>query len=189
MIPRRMWATCPASLRGRTRKFAGRVRGFAGALWKFLGLGDSHDHSCGYRFRLDIAVLPQPLHPALERSRIESGLFLDLAITDGRAAQHPADIAVLMRLPENQPSVEPNRRTHSCVVPQFEEHASQPRVEILASHRWSHRRAAAFSGARIGNIRRQNFPERIFSTPRSTERALPHSRAASDRESPASTPA
>jgi hypothetical protein len=43
------------------------------------------------------------VHPALERTNVESRFFLDFAIADRRAAQDPADPTLLVRLPEHQP--------------------------------------------------------------------------------------
>lgn len=125
---------CPATLRDTLRKFAYPLRKPAASLWKFLGLGDSDDDPRRRCLRFDIALLPKRLHPPLERAAIESGLFLDFAVADGRAAQYPADRPLLMRLPEHQPAVEPDRRAHSFVVPRLEKDATQPGAEVFAPH-------------------------------------------------------
>ncbi len=135
MIQRKIGRICYADLRGTARSFAYGVRGIAAGLWKFLRFGNSHDDSCGNRFGLDVSVAPQHMHPSLKRAAIESGLFLDFAIADGRTAENPTDLALLMRLPKYKPPVEPHRRAHALVMTRFEQHSAQPGVVILASHR------------------------------------------------------
>ncbi len=182
MIPQRISLICPAKLRASPRKSAGRGPGVAGAPWKFLGLRDSHDHSRWNRLRLDVAVATQHAHPTLERSRVEAGLFLNLAIADRRPAQHPADAVLLTRLPQDQPAIEPKSRAHALVMPRFKKHAPQPCVVILSSHGWD-RITPRFLRPTRGNLDCRKLPERMVSTHRSTERALPRTHAAPNRES------
>jgi hypothetical protein len=70
----------------------------------------------------------------------------------------------------------------------FEKHASQTRVVVLASHRSVRDVAVTSSRSTFRHFRRQTSTERIFSTLRSKERALPRSRAGPGRESPDAAP-
>src|ERR1700690_1286 len=133
---------CYAILRDTARRSAYPLRKFAAGLWKFLRLGDSHDYARRRDFRFDIAVPPKRVHPALECADIEARFPFDFAIADRRAAQDSPDVALLVRLPKNQPAIEPHGRAHSLVMAGFEKHAAQSRVIVFASHHLAAERSA-----------------------------------------------
>jgi len=108
--------TCPAILRTPPRRIAYTLRIFAAPLWKFLGLHNPDaDPALSHR-GLDVSLLPQPAKPTLKRPPVESGFLLDLPVTHRRAPQDEANFPRLMRLPQHQPAVEPERRAHTRVV-------------------------------------------------------------------------
>jgi hypothetical protein len=74
------------------------------------------------------------MHPALEGATVEFGLCFDLAIRDRRAAEDPADRALLVRLTKYQQAIEPDRCAHAFVMSRLEQHAPQPGVVVFPSH-------------------------------------------------------
>src|SRR5580693_1262831 len=134
-----------ATLRTPLRSSAYRLRKIAdplyvigisepGSLRVFLCFKNAHNYAAWRCLRLDVLVPAQYAHPALERSPVESGLAFDLAITDRRPSEHPTGAAGLVRLPQNQPPVQPDCRAHPREVAFFEQHASESRVEVFFAH-------------------------------------------------------
>jgi hypothetical protein len=134
LIPPGIDLTWYAALRDTPRNFAYRVRRIAAALWKFLRLCDAHDYAGRCGFRLDASMAPQQVHPTLERAAIKSSLFLNFPVADRRTAQDPAQVALLVSLPQDDPAAEPQGRAHSPMVPRLEKHAAQSRAIVFASH-------------------------------------------------------
>lgn len=144
MIRKMIGSVSYAKLRGTPRSSAYTLRSsaytlrsFAGTLWKllkFLGLGNSNDNAARRSFGFDVALIAERVHPALECARIEACFLLDLAVADRLAPEHPAERTRLVRLTQDQPTVEPNGRAHTCVVLRLEEHSPQSRAVVFLTH-------------------------------------------------------
>jgi hypothetical protein len=113
-----------AGLQGGPRGIAYPIRSLAGGLWKFLGFRDANDHAGGDGFGFDVAMMTQDPHPALERASVESGFLFDFVVADRRATEYPTEGALLARLAQHEPAVEPQRRAHFLVVPRLEKHTA-----------------------------------------------------------------
>ena len=168
-----------ATGRTRFRASADTLRRSAEALWKlcgFLRFRDPHDDPSGYRLGFNISVRSRRPHPPLQGAGIETRFLFDFPVAKGRAAQHPSRRTLLMRLPQHQPRLQPDRRTHSGVMTLVDEAAPQSGVVIFPPHPAA--AVAAMRGPRKPihtgreKARTTHLPQPRISTPRNRECAL-----------------